>query len=186
MPGRQGEYDGLCGMYAISNAYQICGYHTDDGEAEELIFQVACSALAPKRWPDVLWEGTSFGDMMRMIARCQDVLQDVSEDPDIPNIKVTYPFSRNTPKTNAAYWKRLFDIFEDKSAYCAIVGEDSDGHWIVVEPDRQGRLLFSDSRDDGMYRVGVDEIHAGKRKPGWKDYKFNRKDLIVFSVESTE
>ncbi len=34
MPLHQGEYDGLCGMYAIANAYQICGCHTDDGEAE--------------------------------------------------------------------------------------------------------------------------------------------------------
>ena len=64
--------------------------------------------------------------------------------------------------------------------------EESGGHWIVVELDRQGRLLFSDSQHGGMYRVSVDDIHAGERNPGWKDYKFNRKELIVFSVESVE
>ena len=67
MPAYQGEFDGLCGMYSIANAYESCGY-IDHGNQ---LFQVACSRLAPKRWPRVLWEGTSFHDMMRMIKACQ-------------------------------------------------------------------------------------------------------------------
>ena len=181
MPGYQGQYDGLCGMYAIANAYEICGYDTPDNEIVERIFRIACSALADSRWPGVVWEGTTLGDLRKMIAGCQEWLLD-------ENVKVTYPFSRNTPRTNESYWEKLFDIFKDENAYCAIVGMEgeSGGHWIVVEPDRKGRLLFSDSQHGGMYRVSVDEIHAGERKPGWKDYKFNRKELIVFSVASVE
>ena len=178
MPGYQGEYDGLCGMYAIANAYETCGYDTPDDEQE--IFYIACSALAGSRWPSVMWEGTTLGDLRKMIKKCQEFLPE--------GIRVTYPFLKNTPRTNEAYWDRLFDIFEDENAYCAIVGmeEESGGHWVVVELDRKGRLLFSDSQHGGIYRVSVDDIHAGERKPGWKDYKFNRKELIVFSVESVE
>ena len=185
MPGYQGKYDGLCGMYAIVNAYEICEYNTPDDEVEEEIFHVACSALASNRWPSVLWEGTTLGDLRKMIARCQEWLLE-NEFPI--EIKVAYPFLRNTPRTNEDYWEKLFDIFEDESVYCAIVGMEGGpvGHWIVVEFDRQGRLLFSDSEDGGMRRVSVDEIHAGERKPGWKDYKFSRKELIVFSVASVE
>ena len=57
----QGTLDGLCGPYAIVNAYHQC-----DIEEEWLgndIFKVAC--LAINGWPQVLWEGTSFGQMRR-------------------------------------------------------------------------------------------------------------------------
>ncbi len=50
MPYYQGEFDGLCGMYAIANAYEICGY----GDICAELFQAACDALAPRRWPSVL------------------------------------------------------------------------------------------------------------------------------------
>lgn len=46
MSAYQGEFDGLCGMCAIANAYDICGY----GEICEELFHVACGALAQQRW----------------------------------------------------------------------------------------------------------------------------------------
>ena len=190
MPLHQGEYDGLCGMYAIANAYQICGYDRPEDEEDELqdIFQIACGALVKSRWPDVLWDGTSFADMKKMIAKC---LRETEwwKDYDGFSVKVTYPFSRNTPKTNNEYWDRLSDMFEgeDKAVRCAIVGMEAPSeHWIVVEPSRSGNLLLSDSRTGTIDRVRIEAIHAGKKKPGDKEYKFNRKELIVFSVESTE
>lgn len=189
MPLHQGEYDGLCGMYAIANAYQICGYDRPEDEEElQDIFQIACGALARSRWPDILWEGTSFGDMKKMIAKCRQET-DGWKDYDGFSVKVEYPFSRNTPKTNEEYWDRLFDMIgeEDKDFRCAIVGMEAPSeHWIVVEPSLSGNLLFSDSTTGAIDRVRIEAIHAGKKKPGDKEYKFNREELIVFSVESTE
>ena len=181
MPGYQGEYDGLCGMYAISNAYEICGYDLPEEEIEEElgdIFKICCSALAESRWPDILWDGTSFGDMRKMISTCQDHYEF--------RIKVTYPFLRNSPKTNEDYWEKLADIFgkEDENVLCAIIGmEAPDPHWTVVEPSLGGHLFFSDSATGSIERVRIETIHAGKRKPVGKNYKFNPRELIVFSVE---
>lgn len=36
MPSHQGSHDGLCGIYAIANAYAICGYDKPEHEDEEL------------------------------------------------------------------------------------------------------------------------------------------------------
>ena len=47
MPSFQGELDGLCGPYAIVNAFEECGL-ADDGEA---IFKACCKALSAARWP---------------------------------------------------------------------------------------------------------------------------------------
>ena len=89
----QGEYDGLCGMYAIANAFMECGI--EDGEE---IFKTACSALARNRWPQVLWEGTTFMDMQRMIHACR-------RKHGIRSIKPEFPFWENEPTSNRDYWK---------------------------------------------------------------------------------
>lgn len=64
-PSYQGELDGLCGPYAIANAFKECGY-----PQKKATFKLACEALSKQRWPKVLWEGTAFGDMQRMIKAC--------------------------------------------------------------------------------------------------------------------
>ena len=46
--------------------------------------------------------------------------------------------------------------------------------------------MLSDSTTGTIDRVRIEAIHAGKRKPGDKEYKFNREELIAFSVESAE
>lgn len=188
MPSQQGSHDGLCGMYAIANAYAICGYDQPEHEDEELqeIFQIACGTLAKSRWPGVLWEGATFGDMMRMIARCQ---KETAWWQDIYgfSVKVSYPFHRKAPRTNEEYWERFADILQGDGVSCFIVGMEAPWvHWVVVEPALRGKLLFSDSGDGAIHRVDIDSIHAGLRKPSEKDIKINRQELIVFSVEELE
>ncbi len=100
MPVYQGELDGLCGPYAIANAFELCG------ESPDQAFQMACSAIPRARWPDVLWEGTTFFDIRRMIKKCLLAAQGT------PNrITVQYPFLKNEPATNAKYWQGFDQIF---------------------------------------------------------------------------
>ena len=56
----------------------------------------------------------------------------------------------------------------------------------MVEPALRGKLLFSDSEDGEIHRVDIDSVHAGLRKPGDKDVKIDRRELIVFSVTEVE
>ncbi len=164
MPAYQGEFDGLCGMYAIANAYEICGY----GDISKL-FKVACDALAPRRWPAVLWDGTSFGDMKKMISVCQTEIEDQYDEP----ITVNYPFSRNPPKSN-------------ENAYCAIVSLTKPSpHWIVISRDTRRRVWFTDSGgDDREYRKNLASLHAGERRRWETQWLLDRRELIVFSVRN--
>lgn len=66
----QGDLDGLCGPYAIVNAFNQCDL--DEDWLGEDLFKTACSAIDD--WPDTLWDGTNFEQMMSMIDRCMDVL----------------------------------------------------------------------------------------------------------------
>ena len=140
MPRYQGELDGLCGMYAIVNAFDICGF--DDGDGLEEIFRAACAGIGQSRWPQVLWDGTSFHDVMNMIAHCRAVVDGAD------GIVASYPFLRETPRSNEDYWRRFDALFEERPAiHCAIMGlTRPEHHWIVAarEPGSR-RIDFTDS-----------------------------------------
>lgn len=102
-PFYQGKLDGLCGPYAIVNAFERCG--VDNAEA---LFEAACSAPAKTRWPGLLWEGTTLGDLTRMIKRCREMAAGAE------HVEISYPFKRNTPRTNDVYWKKLHELFNDR------------------------------------------------------------------------
>jgi len=167
-PSYQGELDGLCGPYAIANALEECQY-TD----KEAIFKLACEALSKRRWPAVLWCGTTFGDMQRMIRACLK---------NINHIQVRYPFMHSIPESNNTYWEKFDAIFNDRSAMCGIIGVTKPSeHWIVVS--RNGnRIDFTDSAAGQPYvRKNRSSLIAGLRRKKTSQWLINRKELIVFS-----
>ena len=172
MPLHQGALDGLCGPYAITNSFELLGY--DDVDA---VFRTACRALAQRRWPEAIWEGTTLGDMQRMIKACRTNL------PDANCISVSYPFMRSTPATHAAYWERFDEIFTDESVVCGIVGisKPSD-HWIVVS--REGnRLMFTDTDPhQPSVRKNKKSLYAGKHRQWPTQWQLESNELIVFST----
>ncbi len=166
----QGGLDGLCGMYAIVNA--ICGACGIDDE--ETFFQAACKGLSQRRWPEVLWGGTTFGDMQRMFRAIQDAVDDGS-------LSVTYPFSKNPPASNADYWKRFDDLFDEPEVRCAVLGAvKPDMHWIVAGPDG-GRVQFMDSTAGRPFlRLNRSSLHAGKRLIGGAKWLLEPTEVILF------
>lgn len=171
MTMHQGALDGLCGPYAIANMFELLGY--DD---PELFFQTACRTIAKRRWPEVLWDGTSLGDMQRMVKACLEIL------PKPDRVKASYPFIRSTPKTNSEYWKRFDTIFADSSVVCGIVGlrQPSD-HWIVISPDGK-RIMFWDTDPlKPVARKNVKSLFAGQRRQWPTQWLLERSELIVLS-----
>ena len=174
-PSYQGELDGLCGPYAIANAFEECGY-----PQKEATFKLACEALSKQRWPKVLWEGTTFGDMQRMIKACIK---------NIDHIKVGYPFMHSVLQSNDEYWNKFDFIFSDDnpSAMCAIIGLTKPSeHWIVVT--RSGtRIDFTDSTAGQPYlRKNRSSIIAGLRRRKSRQWLIDRKELIIFSNTSDD
>ena len=180
MPAYQGEFDGLCGMYAIANAYEICGY----GEICDKLFQISCGGLAHDRWPEVLWQGTSFGDMMRMIKACQRYIDSrMCKRTGIKGtVDIGYPFWKKTPRSNSIYWEVLMDIFKHYNVRCGIVGLTAPvHHWVVISRDTERRVWFTGSgRGELEYRKNLASLHAGERRRMETQWRLDRRELVVF------
>jgi len=173
MPRYQGEFDGLCGPYAIVNAFEHCDYPNT-----ELIFKTACSVFPKNRWPELLWKGTDIDDMRNMLRACERKLKFT------PAISIKYPFETDTPKTNEDYWKCFDTVFADEAVICGIVGLTKPSlHWIVVSRDSAKRIMFHDSTvDRPSARKNRSSLYAGERRQTPNQWLINRQELITFSI----
>ncbi len=176
MPNYQGKLDGLCGPYAIVNAFEHCGIKNRSEE----VFQAACAALARRRWPKVLWNGTTIDDLKRMIKLCRASVDDAAR------VKVRYPFSKTTPRSNHEYWRRLDELFVERpNTRCMILGLNRpSAHWIVAFRERGTRVTFVDTDPLRPFRrKNRSMLHAGSRNGHPKKWIIERSDLILFEVE---
>lgn len=176
MPNYQGQLDGLCGPYAIVNAFEHCGY-----EESETIFKAACEASATRRWPALLWEGTTFGDLKKMVSNCRKAIGGA------PELKVSYPFVSKIPPSPAEYWKRFDALFAERpNACCMIVGlTRPSSHWIVAYREGRGtRITFVDTDPHKPYqRKNRSMLHPGVRNGHPKKWIIEKSELILFEVE---
>ena len=174
----QGSLDGLCGPYAIVNAYDLCGIEED--RLGQDIFNIAC--LAIDDWPEALWEGTAFEQMRTMLNASQKALKKAYREADCEYpIEIEYPFLRNPPRTGKKFRKRLHEIFSRDDAICGIVGmEKPAAHWFSFVKHKEA-LIVLDSAPSGygeMRRVGLDDLHV--RRGRKKELVLNPGELIVF------
>lgn len=138
----QGEYDGLCGMYAVANAFTECGVKNG-----HRVFRLACRALEDDlKWPKGVWAGTDFDDMKKMLAYCKEHVSSAA------SIQFQFPFEDDLPRNNKRYVERLQQFLSDETTVCAIVGASY--HWFVVKkPNRNGKTIqIVDSYAFGLKR----------------------------------
>ena len=171
MPKYQGELDGLCGIYAIINAFEYLGIEHDD------LFEDICQVFTAKRWPNLLWEGTYFGDLKRAIADCKKIYT------ELDSVKISYPFWKKVPKNNEDYWKcfhKLFDNAQPES--CALIGMTKPSyHWIVAKKEKGKKKIHfidSDPRKPNVVKK-ESSLHAGE-KHKTKQWIICRNELIFF------
>lgn len=157
----QGQYDGLCGMYAVANAFAIFGV---DGEE---VFIQACRALPGWKWPDGVWKGTGLGNLTTMINHCREYFQDKAA------VTANYPFSKKPPRTKKQYISRLQQLFSEKEILCAIVGTKD--HWFTIKKENpeSKRFIVVDSAHslDEEFRVN---------SPYLQNLELDFKSLIIF------
>ena len=168
----QGKLDGLCGPYAIVNAFRAC-VSVDP----EVIFEAACSALPLSHWPEGIWEGTGYLQMQKMVKACRESIDSLSL------VSISYPFNRKTPKTNEEYWSRFDKIFDNIRNTCVIMGQTQpNAHWIVAKREGE-RLLFTDTDPKKFsFRKNRSSIFAGDRRKYPSQWLVARRELIVFSI----
>lgn len=150
----QGSLDGMCGPYAIANALELCGVR----RADEII-QAACSAVSPKRWPDIYWRGTSLRDLQRMLLACRHALGIEQV------VKAEYPFRSRPARTEKQFWRKFDSAFQEPTTVCAIIGITWPAyHWLVVRKEGR-RIVFVDSAPRStLYRKNRSALVVGIRR----------------------
>jgi len=170
MTQHQGALDGLCGPYAIVNAFELLDYRRLDR-----VFRTACSAIARSRWPEVLWKGTTLRDLKQMITACRKELSNTNY------IDVQYPFYQSPAATNNVYWGEFDEQFSHDRTVCCIIGiKKPFDHWIVAGRDG-GRVQFWDADPhQPEFRKNRKSLFAGERHRWPNQWLLDRDGLIVF------
>ena len=173
----QGNLDGLCGPYAIVNAFDRCGLN-EDWLGQDL-FNIAC--LAVDGWPEVLWAGTDFSQMKTMLKACRKSLNKAYKKAGYDfHVKLEYPFEgKGKPRSNGEYWKRFDRIFSNSDIICGILGvEDPHEHWIAFENKKHKLVVFDSDAEGDTRRIRKKDIYAGNCVR--RRWLVSRKELVVF------
>lgn len=173
----QGNLDGLCGPYAIVNAFDRCGL--DEEWVGKHVFRIAC--LAVGGWPRTLWRGTEFSQLKTMLKACtKESRKAYSVAGEEFHVNVEYPFSgARQPRSDREYWLRFDKLCARDDVVCGILGiEHPYRHWVVFRESGKSLTMF-DSGDRGRrWRIAKKKIHAGRRNR--KNYRVNRDELVLF------
>ena len=174
----QGSLDGLCGPYAIVNAYHLCDI--EESWLGQEIFELACSTL--NGWPDVLWDGTSFYQMRMMLRSCQQALQGAYAEANVDYmIEIGYPFYNNVPANNQEFWEQFEEVFSEDNVICGIAGmQHPSEHWFAFTKCRDALIVFDSNPVSwgSLQRIRLEDIHAGVNR--MRQFVINRRELIVF------
>ncbi|MFI5015436.1 MAG: hypothetical protein ACHQAY_24130 [Hyphomicrobiales bacterium] len=146
-PYLQGQIDGLCGLYAIVNAFQCLfpGTFTDD-DAWELMVKL-CEAIAP-RFPAVIWKGAGVEDTVMLFKAAQDYARQAKHLKG--EIAVTRPFAKRKVERVQDFWTEIGawldeGVRSDKKRVAFVGIGHPDNHWTVVTRKSERSVTFFDS-----------------------------------------
>ncbi|SDR61887.1 hypothetical protein SAMN05519103_07667 [Rhizobiales bacterium GAS113] len=146
-PYLQGQIDGLCGLYAIVNAFQLMfpGTFTDE-DAWELMVSL-CDAISPK-FPAVIWKGAGVEDMVALFKAASQYALEAKHLKG--TIEVTRPFANRRIDRVQDFWGELGAWLEDGvrrgEKRLALIGIGyPDNHWTIVTHIGARSVTFFDS-----------------------------------------
>lgn len=153
----QGELDGLCGAYAVVNAFALCmGAPPEHSDKHGEHFQAALRSLPARRFPDVIWQGTCIDDL---VAMAKGVARRIRREHPI-RLKIDQPFQEVSFRSLREYVQALADIQAPHASFILGVewpeGRGGGGHWTVLRSISGNSLKFVDS--DGMPRLNRQAI----------------------------
>ena len=131
-PYQQGDFNGLCGLYAVLNAILRQFEMTGLEQLHEEMFKVGATAIPKNRFPDVLWDGMDVADLFRIAKAVGRFLRE-SRGLDVV---VWKPFERRRFANVTAYVEELDGIWSERKA-SFVIGVDwaggTNGHWTVLD-----------------------------------------------------
>lgn len=200
-PMKQGDLDGLCGLYALVNAAAyLCikaGRPLAGKERLELfqrmalrLYQCLEQRRNRRRNPDsaapsiaFLWEGTSVRDLPPMLDELKDFLLEKAEI----RVERSQPLLGNSrPQSLEQFWSRLKACLEQGNGrFVAIVGYTwhsngvEEGHWTCVKAMTERRMIRLDSvKGKVLLRSRVTVRGPTRRQP----YKLAPHDVYLLGL----
>ena len=164
-PLKQGEMDGLCGIYALVNAIRRLAGRRLSKEDEDNLFKELVRSIyrrhnrrrkkKPKSPVEFIWDGTSVRDISYMLKKTVEFLED-------KNLQLYWkrPLQgRGRPNTLDEYWRRIQNAFHKyggRGNCIAIVdynwqsvdNNGEAGHWTCVTNVTKSNLILHDSSMD--------------------------------------
>jgi hypothetical protein len=148
---RQGEFDGLCGQYAIINALTECGT-LKSWEKQEEVFKISLKCAKSKM---AIYCGAYLSDVKKLLKALPAEMLD--------GLSVEYPFSTKgadripMKRKSDQYVEQLANMLNERTVACAMIGikrksDDWSEHWIVV-------------KGKGRYFEFIDSINRSGRNP---------------------
>jgi len=158
-PHRQGDLDGLCGIYSVVNALNhLFAIRPAPGFSQHM-FETVARAIPSKFYPDVLWDGMDVDLLTRIAKRAAATLK---EEIDF-DIKVATPFSRRRFKSRDDYLDAVeHELNKSFSVFIVFVDwpnrQGGGSHWTVLKkvcPDYLTLFDSSGQRKLALARLGL-------------------------------
>lgn len=145
-PYKQGDLDGLCGIYAVVNGLR----HVLDWNVRHYtdhdLFQLVAGAVPKADYPDVLWEGMALERLLRIARRATRYLAEEWNE----EVLIETPFVNVEFSDLAAYLTALRHALSQAPSVALLgilwpKGEGGGGHWTALEKVTANHLYLLDS-----------------------------------------
>lgn len=176
-PARQGDFDGLCGLYALINALDPAGCRMPRSPVHRKLFVALAAALPARKLGKAIDEGLEGKDLVKAAALAFPMFK--RELGGL--VTVSRPFPEATFQSNEAFVEAMADILvSGRSALVLNVSAPAYDHWTVAASITPSAITVRDSgalkelRLDrytvrrGRYRLRPTEtllVHFKPRRP---------------------
>lgn len=152
-PHRQGDLDGLCGLYSIVNAINQLFDLPDVPKLSDDVFRSAALTLPKGNWPRLLWDGMDF-DTLEAAARkaCAKITRNTPI-----TVKVERPFEAEDFANVAEFAEHLHGVARPGAYAAAIIRLDyaqargGGAHWTVFGGRRKDQIrIFDGGTERGL------------------------------------
>lgn len=177
-PLKQGNLDGLCGVYAVINAINSLLPDTKDCSMNEL-FAICINKLDNRtNLAKTILHGMSIHMIKEMLNDCKKFINEYT------NYQLEYEFlTNNRRRINAVINDIKNDLNYSNTAVLVGVAGPGFRHWTTITKNFDDKIKFHDS--DGLGKISISELTSGKRTAS-KEYNIQPDEIISIWINMKE
>ncbi|MDY6904067.1 MAG: hypothetical protein SWH61_05210 [Thermodesulfobacteriota bacterium] len=157
-PFRQGDLDGLCGIYSVVNAVRYIKKLSSE-QSEDLFYQCLSAIEKENRLSDIVAKGINLTILTTLFKEIID-----------PNfgIKRTRPFHKRKDVSLDCYWNHIATFLKtpERVVLASIDCSDCIGHWsIIIKASHKVFHMYDSYEDKRWYRRLLSTQRTTKSRP---------------------